>query len=382
MQSEDYSLIKASDIMTTQVLTTGENCTILEAVKKMSALNVGAIVVTDNAKKPVGIFTERDLMNRVIVKGIDPGATTMALVMTKDPKTLASDTLISDVVQFSQRERVRHIILADNNVLTGIISIREVNKLLIETITKAHKELKESTVRFMAGKLDALGDLTAGVAHELNQPLNVMKIICQSILRDIDKGRFSEAEAKENLPEIVKQINKMADIIGHMRIFTRRGDDILLEAHDISKLVQDTIKFIGQQLKTHKITLVEKLETGLPPVMADYGRFEQVCLNLINNARYAVEKTGKKEMKIEVKTSLSADGREVLFEVIDNGVGIPDEVKPKIFQPFYTTKEPEKGTGLGLCICHKIIKEHKGKIEFESKPGDGTVFRVSLPINK
>ncbi len=249
-----------------------------------------------------------------------------------------------------------------------------------EALEKAHQSLQESSAKLIqSAKMTALGELVAGVAHELNQPLNVTKIICQGILHDIQKGRFSEEDAKKDLPEVVTQMNKMAEIITHMRLFTHRSDALVCELHDINAVVQDALKFVSQQYKDHNIELIENFSPGLPPVMIDKVRMEQVCLNFFNNARYAVENSKKQAMKVEIKTYQRADGKEVVLEITDNGMGIPDEVKTKIFQPFFTTKEPGKGTGLGLSICYQIIEEHKGRLEFDSRSGEGTTFRVILP---
>jgi signal transduction histidine kinase len=255
-------------------------------------------------------------------------------------------------------------------------AIREMNQSLIQ----ANEDLKGSMAQLVqAEKMTALGELTAGIAHELNQPLNVIKIICQGILRDIEKNRLSIDEAKSDLPEIMKQTNKMAELITHMRIFTRSSGGTEFKSYDVNALISDALKFITQQYRDHDIEVIENFTPDLPPVMVDQIRLEQVILNLLNNARYAVENSVKNDKKIEIRTQLGASGNDVVMEVIDNGIGIPEKVKTKLFQPFFTTKEAGKGTGLGLSVCSKIIAEFKGKIEFESREGEGATFRVILP---
>ena len=228
-------------------------------------------------------------------------------------------------------------------------------------------------------KLSALGELTAGVSHELNQPLNGIKIISQALLRDIKKNRLEEEELEEDLTEIVKQVNKMAEIINHMRIYTRNTEGNSSEMIDISTVIEGPFKILDQQLKTHGIEVVKEFAPGLPEVMCDPIRLEQVFMNLITNAKGSVESCGKENKRIEIRAYESDDSQSVEVTVKDNGEGIPEHLRQKIFQPFFTTKEPGKGTGLGLSVSHTIIEEHRGRIELESKVGEGTTFKVILP---
>ena len=255
------------------------------------------------------------------------------------------------------------------------------NRTLEERVEERTRELQESTMQLIqAEKLVALGELAAGVGHELKQPLNTIKIISQSILRDIEKKRFDEQSARDDLPEIIHQVDKMAEIIDHMRVFTRRPGEVTNETVDLNLVIGDALKFVGQQLKDHNIALVTELDGDLSKVLGDSVRLEQVVINLINNARYAVEKNGKEEKRIEIRTGPGSDGQTVTLEVKDNGIGIPEHAKQKIFQPFFTTKEPGKGTGLGLSISKKILDEHRGTLEFFSQAGEGTLFRLALPV--
>jgi len=280
--------------------------------------------------------------------------------------------------------------------LVGIVGIardmREIRVLIsqledkTQELENANQELKEATAQLVQSeKLSALGELTAGVAHELNQPLNGIKIISQSILRDIQKDRFEEEELEDYLSHVVGQVNKMAEIIDHMRIFTRRTEGMPREMIDVNIVIEGAFKFLEQQLKYHNIEVVRELSPDLPEVIGDGIRLEQVVMNFITNARNAVESSQKDHKSIEVKTyqmdgqTSANNNHAVVLEVTDNGVGIPEDLREKIFQPFFTTKEPGKGTGLGLSVSSKIIEEHNGKIELSSQVGEGTTFRVILP---
>jgi C4-dicarboxylate-specific signal transduction histidine kinase len=254
------------------------------------------------------------------------------------------------------------------------------NRTLEERVEERTRELQESTLLLIqAEKLTALGELAASVAHELKQPLNSIKIISQAILRDIEKKRFDEQSAREDLPDIIHQVDKMAEIIDHMRVFTRRPIDGANELVDVNQVIRDALKFSGQQLKDHNIILITEFGPDLGNVLGDSVRLEQVVVNLIRNARHAVEENGKAEKRIEVRTSRGSDGQTVAVEVKDNGIGIPEQDQDKIFQSFFTTKESGQGTGLGLSVSKKIVAEHQGRLEFISQAGEGTLFRLVLP---
>ncbi len=272
--------------------------------------------------------------------------------------------------------------------VTGSIGIARDISERKQSESRIQKKVNETVEKLMQAeyhliqteKMNALGELTASIAHELNQPLNVTKIISQSILRDIEKGRFSAEDAQKDLPEIVKQMNKMAEIIVHMRNFAR-GMANAREVQDLRTVVGNALVLMRQQFSNHQIELLESHSPEAPQVKIDPIQIEQVCMNLLNNARYAVEKAPKKEgMRVTIKTYFAPDKKHVVLEVSDNGQGIPEAAKPMIFQSFFTTKEPGKGTGLGLSVCRKIVEDHQGRVEFDSREGEGATFRVFLPM--
>lgn len=261
----------------------------------------------------------------------------------------------------------------------ALFSMLEDIKNQKDELEKAYSELKEKTIQLIqTEKIATLGELIAGITHELNQPLNVIKIICQSTLRDIKTNEaINQDLLVKDLNDIISQVNKMSEIINHMRIFTRRTEGTLMERININTPIEGVFKIMGQQLRDRNIDVVTQLSEDLY-VKGDGIRLEQVFMNLITNARDAVEKARKEEgMKIIIRT-YKRDGS-VIIEVEDNGIGIPERLKEKIFEPFYTTKEVGKGTGLGLSISKQIIEEHNGRIEVESEVGKGTIFRVVLP---
>lgn len=251
-----------------------------------------------------------------------------------------------------------------------------------DELAKTNEELKNTTVQVIQNeKMSALGELTAGVAHELNQPLNGMKLICQDVLRDISKGRFDESTLEEDLKEVVSEVDRMSNIIDHMRLFSRTTMGAEFQVTEVNEAVEGVFKLLGQQLHVHNIHVEKSLGSELPSVPIDRIRLEQVFMNIINNARNAVESTGNKEMNIWVSSyfSESNGNRTVIVSVKDNGGGIPEEIRNRIFEPFYTTKRPGKGTGLGLSVSKKIIDDANGTIELMVEDGIGSQFNVILP---
>ena len=252
---------------------------------------------------------------------------------------------------------------------------------LLRELEKSNRELREATAQLVqAEKMSALGELSAGVAHELNQPLNVIKIICQSISRDLQKNRYEEVTIRRDLPDILDQVEKMAQVIDHMRVFSRRAEGMPMQVVDLNTLLEGAFRFLEQQLLDHGIQLVKNFAPDLPSVRGDPIRLEQVFVNLITNARNVLEDCGGADRTIVVRTYRVGDEELVRADVADNGPGVPEKLGGRIFEPFFTTKEPGKGTGLGLSVASKIVEEHEGRIQLSSTPGEGATFTVVLPV--
>ena len=250
----------------------------------------------------------------------------------------------------------------------------------------AEKEKEEmQTQLIQADKLSSLGELSAGVAHEMKQPLNSMKIINQSLLRDIEKNRLDERKLKQNLTDVVQQINKMAEIIDHMRIFTRKTIAGAGKNINVNDAIESVSHFFTGQFNESSIAFVKTLAADLPLVAQDSIRLEQVLLNLLTNARHALAEAKKENKKVEIVSYLEKNSEElvgkdaVVIEVRDNGGGIPPELERKVFEAFFTTKESGKGTGLGLSISSKIIKEGGGVFLLKNSFGEGATFKICFP---
>ena len=250
-----------------------------------------------------------------------------------------------------------------------------------ERLRAVNRELRETTAQLIqTAKMTALGELAAGVVHQLNQPLTGIALIIQTLRKYLDD--YSKDEVRSELDEVAALIDSMRRIIDHMRLFVRQSTEYEFREVDVNAIVDKSLLLAEPQIIDHGAELCREYTRPLPLVMGDAARLEQVFLNLTMNASSALDSSERRDKRVVVRTRVArlAPGREtVVVEVQDNGVGVPADLKAKIFQPFFTTKPPGKGTGLGLSIARKIVEEHAGHMEFESTAGEGTVFRVLLP---
>jgi histidine kinase len=260
-------------------------------------------------------------------------------------------------------------------------------KVLLVTTSDITKRLETERELIQAGKMATLGEMSTGIAHELNQPLSVIKTASDFILKKTDqKAAIEDSVFHKLLSKINSNVDRASKIIEHMRQFARKSD-LNIEDIDVNTILKRAHDIFSQQLKVRGIEVAWHLADDLPAITADPGRIEQVFINLLVNARDAiaekVEKTGSTTDNEKITLETLAKGKHVVIKVSDTGIGIDDHIKEKIFEPFFTTKEVGKGTGIGLSISYGIIKESKGHIDVSSDPKSfGTTFTVSLPFSK
>ncbi len=229
-------------------------------------------------------------------------------------------------------------------------------------------------------KLATLGEMATGIAHELNQPLTIMRLAAESTSAILHKKGAEGIEAVlEKQQKILRQIDRAATITNHMRTFGRESAETG-QRISLGEVVEDALGMIGEQLKNHGITVKTAREPGLL-VLGNAIRLEQVLLNLLGNARDAVEARSKESggaMLIEVKAYRVASKNLAVVTIADNGGGIEPTILERIFDPFFTTKAPGKGTGLGLSISYGIVQDMGGSLE-AANICDGAAFTVTLP---
>lgn len=230
-----------------------------------------------------------------------------------------------------------------------------------------------------ASKMATLGEMATGIAHELNQPLGVIRMASSNSLKRIAKGHHEIDFFKGKLERIEEQTERAAQIINHMRVFGRKADG-KMEAFDLRDSLQQMTSLARTQLHTLDISLTVDIPEEPALVMGEKVIFEQVLLNLFSNARDAIEMQGSGAGEIKVIAEFDEDKGHVV-KVQDSGGGIPEAVMDKLFDPFFTTKEPGKGTGLGLSISFGTIRDMSGKIS-ATNTDVGASFEIELPAHK
>jgi PAS domain S-box-containing protein len=262
----------------------------------------------------------------------------------------------------------------------GMYQGREVIILATNDVTEI---MEKDAQLIQAGKMKSLGEMSAGIAHELNQPLNAIKMGNDFLILMLEKGRVIPPEKLSQVAkEVSAQVSRSSEIIMRLRDFARKAD-FSREQVDLNNPIDDVVKIFGQQLKLQGIDLTFLPGKNIPPVLASNNRLEQVFFNLLSNARDAiVQKRGGLNhnacvSRISIR-SFSKNGLAVVA-VSDTGAGISKDAGDKIFEPFFTTKEVGKGMGLGLAIIYEIVVEHGGEIRVHSGTGIGTTFVVLLP---
>jgi histidine kinase len=258
-------------------------------------------------------------------------------------------------------------------------------KVLLVTTSDITKRLEAEQQLLQASKMATLGEMATGVAHELNQPLAVMESASSFLMRKLKKQEKIDDEHLSIMAEkISSNVDRATKIINHLREFGRKPE-VGLEKVQLNDLLKRAHELLSQQLKVRGIDVVWQLEEGLPRIMGDPGRLEQVFVNLLLNARDAIEdKLATKTVKngaeqIIVKTSY--DKALVTIEICDSGIGIFEDMLEKIFEPFFTTKNVGKGTGLGLSISYGIIQDYGGNIHVKSQKNTGACFVIEFPIS-
>jgi PAS domain S-box-containing protein len=255
----------------------------------------------------------------------------------------------------------------------------------ITTRKKAEQELRSAYQRLQetqqqliqSAKMAAMGQLAAGISHELNQPLTGIKGFAQAVLMDLDKN----SPLREDIQKIIEQSDRIDNIIKNVRLFAHKSDFRIKEIN-INEPIEDSLMLLNEQLRVHNIRVNKSLSQELPKTEGDPNQLQQAFLNIITNAKDAIDSLNKPDGgEITIKSCLSQDKSSIEIIFQDTGCGISKENLNNLFSPFFTTKGPDRGMGLGLAICYRIIESHKGRIEVESRVGKGTTFKILLPVN-
>jgi signal transduction histidine kinase len=377
--------------------------------------------------RPVGSVSRYELMQRVYIKPFGRelhGRRPVSLLMHTEPLVLPAETSIEMASRYIGA-RIRQPIMEDfivvdeRGLYVGAGKVLDVLGAMEQQVAQhseelglAYNKLKSSQTQLIQSeKMASLGQMVAGLAHEINTPLGYVRNnvemthtvlgdvraliqsyqhVVDAVLGGSDPAEFErravalelhratvDAAALDDLrgllDDTVFGVGQIAELVGNLKDFSRL-DQARIESVDVHKLIEGALKIGGNLLRKKNVSIVRHFG-DVPPIECSPAQINQVFLNLITNAAQAIEHA---QGRITLRTH--AVGRHALIAIEDNGKGIPAELLERIFDPFFTTKPIGQGTGLGLSICYQIIEQHRGRIRVTSTPGTGTRFLVALPL--
>jgi len=245
---------------------------------------------------------------------------------------------------------------------------------LVSAINRMMEELEKRQEQLVQSrKIASIGTLTAGIAHEINNPVNNISLILESLIEDGET--MDDGERRNLYQEAMDQADRTSEIVKNLLEFSRASHP-RMEDVDPGEVVEKTGRLLRNEMTLKNIRFIKEIQSGIPTVRMDKGGLQQVLLNLFMNAIQAMETGG--ELKVMVGRTDTPG--EVRIDVMDNGPGIPSEYIERVFDPFFTTKKEGVGTGLGLSVSYNIIKKNGGRMELDSQPGQGARFSIFLPL--
>lgn len=284
---------------------------------------------------------------------------------------------LNQIVATKSRDELGELSNSFNNMISELKKSRDAIEEWTHTLEQKVQERTQELQRVQdqlirAGKMAALGELAAGVAHEINNPLTGVLTFSSLMLKKTEDGH----PWKKDLENIVEQTTRCRNIVRALLDFARQRKPDKKES-DINKLVERTIGLIENQVRFQNIKIIKEFKEDMPMLFVDADQIQQVFMNILINAADAMAGNGG---TLTIKTDLR-NGK-ALISFTDTGCGMSAEQLSRLFTPFFTTKETGKGTGLGLAISYGIIQSHNGDIEVESEIGKGTTFKIKLPIER
>ncbi|NTW23468.1 MAG: PAS domain S-box protein, partial [Lentimicrobium sp.] len=331
----------------------------------------GRIKETNPAASAIFSISSKDLLKSMIhdllkpenLAGSFPGFKGLNRCERNNAEFFIKNDKLSKII------RAESVRLPDDQYLvfcTDITAARDFEKHLIHT-----------------ERMVGIGEMATGIAHEINQPLNTISFGIDNLLHALKNEKADEEYINEKSRKIFEGIHRMRTIIDHVRTFSRSNDDYIPSNLSVNEAIENALSLLQGQFKSHGIELETDLaQDSSVQIMGNTYKIEQVILNLLSNARDAIDEkmlTSPADFTPVISLSTRQEKKHVIITVKDNGKGILAEHMEFITSPFYTTKEPGKGTGLGLAISYGIIKEHKGVIAFASEPGSSTTVTIELP---
>ena len=307
---------------------------------------------------------ESDIFRELLVKTMNEGFTqNIGLTIKKKDKSMFTGEISATLMQDQHGAPISYMLI-----------VRDVSQ---------RKKMEAKQIH--SDRMSTLGEMAAGIAHEINQPLNIISLVMDKILFETARTEIVDVELlKIKSEKIFENITRIRDIIDHVRAYSRSQEDFVPVAFDINSSIVNASSMIVEQFKHHGINLNLQLEPQIPQIVGNTYKFEQVILNLLANAKDAVTEKKSQQQDVEMQVGIRSwyANQWIFVDVTDNGTGINKDDIRNVMLPFYTTKEEGKGTGLGLSICYQIIKEMNGTIEITSDSTLGTKFQLVLPLPK
>jgi len=282
---------------------------------------------------------------------------------------------ISEEFHFQRGEWVRTLWIGASSFMSELDPMlqHDSGKRYLFVIRDISEEKRQEARLHRSESLASLTTVAAGVAHEIKNPLASIGIHLQLLRKAFQrKQSLTEQDASRYLNVIDEEIDRLNSIVVDF-LFAVRPMDVRLRMENLNRIVEDLCSFVSYELSEHKITIRKRLEAYLPKLQIDENLMKQALLNIIKNAMSAMEVNGG---VLTISTKLSGD--QVLLSVCDTGIGMSEETLSKIFEPYFTTKP--SGSGLGLTMVFKVVKEHKGELNVTSRLGEGTNFTIILPV--
>jgi len=342
-----------------------------EPIRDVNAKIIGVLYV--------GILEEKFIDMRKWAVAMFSGITLAGMIIA----LVISSFLAKGILQ-----PIKHLVFASQQLAKGnlkyevrlkskdeIGELGETFNLMASSLKQRDEQLKEYTQQqiMKSERLATLGQLAAGVAHEINNPLGAVLMYTNLALEDLE----GKDVLRKNLEKAVTEASRCKDIVKGLLDFARQTEP-RVEESDVNETLERTLGVVENQALFQNIKITKVICPSLPKVSIDVGQIQQVFTNIVLNAAEAME--GKGELTLT--TRMAPDNEYIEIEFADTGCGIPPENQDKVFDPFFTTKEVGQGTGLGLAVSHGIIARHKGAIEVKSEPGKGTSFIIRLPLNR
>ncbi len=308
----------------------------------------------------------------------------LVIAVLRDVREIARHIEELNRQQSALEERSRQVSIEKNLLELANAELADERKAIMnimEDLEETNLTLRKTEATLLqSSKMAAVGQLAGGVAHELNNPLtgvlnNVQLIKMQASQSD----NFTMQDFKDMLDVVEQAASRCKHIVRALLDFSRSSTGAV-QPICVNKIIEQAVLLLVQEMRLQNIQIVQELQPVLPPIVADTQLFQQVLLNLMSNAQWAIKKKGTGEGGvIMIKSGYNPQSGMVWVSARDSGIGMPQETLKRIFEPFYTTKQVGEGTGLGLAFVYNIVKQHKGDIMVESWPGEGTMFTIIIP---